>query len=233
MSFRYGGFRDRWATWLPIPSAWSERRDSNPLRPVLQTGASTTSASPTDWQGTSESNRAIPGLESGALPIEPVPPCWFGVSHGWFGVSHGGPGGSRTHNATPFEGAGYAILLRACDLVGRERLELSCTSASGSEPGASARFRHRPMVPGKIAPPRRGLGGRTRTCDVHPVGTAFTARCARRLATPRKLELSKIGKTMAESKRLERLCPQRELRRSKPDGRSAAHALRELPIKSG
>ena len=165
MSFRYGGFRDRWATGLPIPSAWSERRDLNPLRPVLQTGASTASASPTNWQGTSESNRAIPGLESGALPIEPVP--------------RGRPGGSRTHNATPFEGAGYAFLLRAChhNLVGRERLELSCTSASGSEPGASARFRHRPMVPGRGFEPLRTASASSmlRVCQLRHPGMVWEA----------------------------------------------------------
>ena len=36
-------------------SAWSERRDSNPLRPALQAGASTASASPT-WHTREESN---------------------------------------------------------------------------------------------------------------------------------------------------------------------------------
>ena len=43
------------ASHLAVPSNWSERRDSNSLRPVLQTGASTASASLT-WHPGGDSN---------------------------------------------------------------------------------------------------------------------------------------------------------------------------------
>ena len=47
-SSRSAGTQDRWQTIPPAPSLkWSERRDSNSLRTVLQTVASTASASPT------------------------------------------------------------------------------------------------------------------------------------------------------------------------------------------
>ena len=85
---RSAGFRDQKA--LPSLRAlrWSESRDSNPVRTVLQTVASTTSASPT-WHTREELN-----LESQFWRLLPSPsgrPC----------SKFGGDGRSRTYGVFP------------------------------------------------------------------------------------------------------------------------------------
>ena len=110
--FRSAGFRDQKA--LPSLRAlrWSESRDSNPVRAVLRTAASTTSASPT-WHTREELNP-----ESQFWRLLPSPS----------GRVRGTPGRIRTCNVdTRFERAASSDSATGVTLVGRGRLELPCS----------------------------------------------------------------------------------------------------------
>ena len=106
------GFRDQKA--LPSLRAlrWNGSRDSNPVRAVLQTAASSASASPT-WHTREELN-----LESQFWRLLPSPS----------GRVRGTPGRSRTCRLTlVLSEPRLPIPPREYSLVGRGRLELPCT----------------------------------------------------------------------------------------------------------
>lgn len=148
------------------PPFWSESRDSNPVRTVLQTAASSTSASLT-WRTREESN-----LESQFWRLLPSPS----------GRVRGTPGRIRTCTlALVLSEPRLPDSATGASLVGRGRLELPCANASRSERGVSTRFHHRPvsragLEPARlrrstacvcqIAPPgHTGARGRTRTYE--------------------------------------------------------------------
>ena len=139
--FRSAGFRDQKA--LPSLRAlrWSESRDSNPVRTVLRTVASTTSASPT-WHTREELN-----LESQFWRLLPSPSGRVRYSRQE----------SNLHVDARFERAASTDSATGVKLVGRGRLELPTHGAPRSERGVSTRFHHRPVSRAGLEPAKLRL----------------------------------------------------------------------------